>query len=173
MPETTEGNYTAVSNVIRPDDMTVEDILSLGPDYVNDRLPLRLLIQMSRRYVVAELNQRERREALAAERRAWRQANVTTEGTDLDSMILAASMDAAHRSLMNWYTILDVPFKVPGTGIQTTWGVAVIDEHRTRAEWLEALATGDLRTAMTHRRAIYELDEAGADTLRELVHQHG
>lgn len=159
----------ATRRVLNQDDLTIDDIIEMGPDAVNDRLPKTLLLAMSRKYVQVESNKRRRRFAMAAERRAYGMIGHSLAPDQLDSVILAASLEAARAATMTWRPLLDIPFLVPTHDRETTWGRATTDEHRERAEWLENLAVGNVRTASHHRKAIYDIEDNHVRNLIEVV----
>lgn len=156
------------TRTIRLDEMSLDDLIELGVEHVNDRLPKPLLILAARKYVQAEHRQRERARERAAERKAYGMTESLTPDR-IASMVLDASLTAAREATMNWRPLLDVPFLVPTRDIQTTWGRATVDEHRDRAEWLEHLATGNVRTASHHRKAIDDIDQYRVHNLIEAV----
>ena len=56
-----------------------------------------------------------------------------------------------------------------GDGTVVSFADATIEQHETRASWLESQAAGTLETASIHRRAIADCIAANQPTLRGLV----
>lgn len=154
--------------VIPLEELTVDDLVNLGPRAVTEHLPKSLLLTIARLYVTERLHARQRAASLSAERRAYRAATGSDEDS-LQAMVQAAAMEAAARITFDWTPLLDIPFLVPSAKRTVTWGLADADEHRDRAQWLERQAAGNVRTAVQHRAAIDDLAKHGADRLLQIV----
>jgi hypothetical protein len=142
---------------IQPEALTPADLVGLGLDAVNDRLPTAVLVAAARKYVQAETAKRRRTEARRAEQRAH------GENPAIRSRVRAITIEAALEHEVVWAEILDVPIGEGGEG--QTWGSATIDDHDFAAEQAETTASGHVQRAAMHRRAIVDLTVRGARTL--------
>lgn len=143
---------------LTPDSLTLTDLIGLGPDAVNDRLPTALLVALARRTVAAEGRKRRRAENARAERAA-----LGDQSDGLDRRARVSAEAAAQTMTVAWADILDVPLHGAGEG--TTWGTATADDHEAVADALEREGATYIRTAAMHRRAVLDLHAAGALTL--------
>lgn len=139
---------------IRPADLTLTDLIELGPEAVNDRIPTQLLIALARRYVMAEARKRRRVVAARAERRA-----LGTQNDRIDARAAQASAEASQSLTVVWADILDVKITSPGAEGQT-WGTATVADHLFAAGAREAEGASHIRVAAMHRRAVADLDAA-------------
>lgn len=77
----------------------------------------------------------------------------------------------ADRRRIEWTSeLLDSGFALPD-GTVVLWGDATIAQHSERAAMLTRNAAANAEAAARHRKAIGDLTERGAETLRELVVQ--
>lgn len=143
---------------IRPDELTLTDLVGLGPDAVTDRLPIALLVALARRTVQTEAGKRRRASARRAERQARGDHN---DGLDLRARMTSEA--AAQTMQVAWRPILDVKLEGPGAGL--TWGTATPEDHEAVADALEREGATYVRTAAMHRRAVLDLNAAGARRL--------
>lgn len=151
--------------VIRPQDLTLNDLIGLGYDAgidkaVTDRLPKALLVEVARKYIAQQVHLRQRAEAKRAEQRAWGEPS-----TKIAMRVHQASVEASLEQEVVWADVLDVPIGEGGEG--QTWGSATADDHGFAADRAESVAAGHVQRAAMHRRAIVDLDVAGARTLAE------
>lgn len=144
---------------IRPQGLTLTDLVSLGLDAVNERLPKAVLVAAARRYVALEGAKRRRQEARRAEQRAH------GENPAIRAKVHAITAEAALEQPVIWAEILDVQIGEGGEG--QTWGSATADEHELAAEIGETVASGHVQRAVMHRRAVLDLHATGARTLAE------
>lgn len=145
---------------IKPADLTLYDLIALGTDAVNDRLPQRLLIEAARAYIARESAQRRRQEARRAEQRARGDHNDI-----LDRRATQASAEASLGMMVDWSDLLDVKLQAGEVGL--TWGRATVEDHEAAAESLERSGAGFIRTAAMHRRAMADLASSGTRNLIE------
>lgn len=147
---------------IKPHDLTLSDLVNLGPEEVKfERLPKELLIALARKYVLAEARKRLRVKASRAERRAYGMS-----GDRIDARAQQASEEAAASAKVVWADILDVKMTSPG-GESLTWGVAAPEDHLFAAELREAEGATHIRVAAMHRRAMADIQAADARNLNE------
>lgn len=144
---------------IKPADLTPTDLVGLGLDAVNERLPVAVLVAAARRYVAIETAKRKRAEARHAEQRAHGQ------NPRIRAQVRAITAEAALEHPVVWAEILDVPVGPGGEG--QTWGSATTDDHALAAEQAEITASGHVQRAAMHRRAVADLDFLSARTLAE------
>lgn len=144
---------------IRAEDLTLTDLVGLGLDAVNDRLPTAILIEAARRYVTIEAAKRRR----VAARRAEQQAR--TANPKVVRRIAQVSAEAAAETPVIWADILDVPIGAGGEG--QTWGSATAEDHAFAALQAESSASGHVQRAAMHRRAVTDLERTGARTLAD------
>lgn len=144
---------------IKPADLTPADLVGLGLDAVNDRVPTAVLVAAARRYVQIETAKRRRAEARHAEQRAH------GENPRIRAQVRAITAAAALEHAVVWAEILDVPVGAGGEG--QTWGSATADDHAAAAEVAEQTASGHVQRAAMHRRAVADLEFLGARTLAE------
>lgn len=145
---------------IKPEELTLHDLIGLGTDAVNDRLPTALLIEAARRFVVIENQKRRRQEHRREERKAW--GDVSPK---IASRMRQAAVEAALEQTVVWADLLDVPIGQGGEG--QTWGSATAEEHLFAAQRAEADGAGHVQRAAMHRRAVTDLDAGAFRTLAE------
>lgn len=150
---------------IKPEDLTMNDLIGLGLDAgldkaVNDRLPTALLVEATRRYVAQQVHLRERQRNRAVEQRAWGEAS-----TKIRMRVHQAATEAAAEQEVVWADVIDVPIGEGGEG--QTWGSATADDHGFAAERAETVASGHVQRAAMHRRAAADLEAGGFRTLAE------
>lgn len=145
---------------IKAADLTLNDLIGLGTDAVNDRLPPRLLIEAARRYVADQNRLRRRHEARRAEMRA---RGDQTDG--IDRRAAQAAAEASLTMVVDWSDLLDVKLQAGEVGL--TWGRATVEDHEAAAESLERSGAGFIRTAAMHRRAMADLASSGTRNLIE------
>lgn len=139
--------------------LTPRDLVGLGLDAVNERLPTAVLVAAARKYVALEQAKIRRQEARRVEHRAH------GENPAIRAKVRAITAEAALEHSVVWAEVLDVPIGAGGEG--QTWGSATADDHDFAAEVAEAVASGHVQRAAMHRRAIADLDFMGARTLAE------
>ncbi len=152
---------------------SLDDLIEMGVENINARLlddpaGRLLLLAATRKFVSREVNSRMRARAQAAERKAYGVVNGVSPD-DIMAAVLDASTAAAAAATMTWRPLLSIPFLVPTKDIQTTWGQATPDMHEDRALWLEHMATGNIRTASHHRKAMADIGVAKVANLFEAV----
>jgi hypothetical protein len=128
---------------------------------VNERLPHELLVALARRYVMGEARKRRRTKASKAERKAYGMT-----GDRIDARAAQASAEAAEAAKVVWADILDVRITSPGSEGQT-WGTATAADHLFAANARELEGATHIRVAAMHRRAVADIDAAGARNLNE------
>lgn len=146
---------------IRPADLTLTDLIGLGPEAVTERLPQELLVALARRYVTAERRKRQRVVASRAERRAYGMT-----GDRIDARAQQASAEAAQAAQVVWADILDVKITSQGSEGQT-WGTATVEDHLFAAQAREQEGATHIRTAAMHRRAVADIEASGKRNLNE------
>jgi hypothetical protein len=147
---------------IRPEALTLSTLIELGPDDVDfEQLPPGLLVALARKYVQAEARKRLRQKASKAERRAYGMT-----GDRIDARAQQAAVEAAAKAKVVWADILDVRITSPGSENQT-WGNATTEDHLFAAQARELEGATHIRIAAMHRRAVADIDAAGARNLNE------
>lgn len=144
---------------IRAQDLTPRDLVGLGLDAVNDRLPTAVLVAAARKYVAAEQAKLRRQEARRHEARAY------GDDETIRPKVRAITAQSALEHAVVWADVLDVPIGAGGEG--QTWGSATVDDHAFAAEQAEIVATGYVQRAAMHRRTVADLEFTGARTLAE------
>lgn len=144
---------------IRPQDLTLTDLVGLGLGAVNERLPTAVLVAAAQKYVAREIATRRRQEARRAEQHAH------GENARIRAQVRAITAEAALEQPVVWAQILDVPTGAGGEG--QTWGSATAEDHEFSAEIAEATASGHAQRAAMHRRAVADLQFLGVRTLAE------
>lgn len=138
---------------IKPNDLTLSDLIELGPDTVDfQQLPADLLVALARRYVQAEARKRRRNAARRAEAKAYGDL-----GDRIDARAAQAAAEAAASAKVVWADILDVRITSPGSEGQT-WGTATAADHLFAAEAREREGATHIRIAAMHHRAVADLD---------------
>lgn len=145
---------------IKPKDLTLHDLIGLGTDAVNDRLPKAVLIAAARKWVAEEQRKRKRAEGRRAEQRA-----IGSQTDGIERRATQASAEAAQTLVVDWSDLLDVRLQAGEVGL--TWGRATRDDHEAAADSLERLGATHIRTAAMHRRAMADLASSGTRTLIE------
>jgi hypothetical protein len=144
---------------IRPQDLTLHDLVGLGVDAVNERLPTAILVAAAQRYVRLELGKQHRAEARRAEQRAH------GDNPEIRAKVRAITAEAALEHPVVWAEILDVPVGEGGEG--QTWGSSTTPEHDVLADVAEAVASGHVQRAAMHRRAVADIEFLGVRTLAD------
>lgn len=148
-------------------DRIIEVVASGEPESI-EREPDEVVAECARRYIQAQMHLRERaaarsREAGSKFSAATKRAKATLR--DKASRVTTELARSLHREWNE--ALLAGEFALPD-GSRVTWAAATVEQHRVRADQLEAISVGNMATASIHRRAISDLQAAGAGCLAEL-----
>ena len=125
-----------------------------------------VLLECARRYVATEHAKRGRNSARNVESHLKFKAERSARLVSKMSVLVDAMADD---HISGWApALLDGTFAV-GDGTVVSFRDATIEQHATRAAWLESHAAGTLETASIHRQAIADCIAANQPTLRGLV----
>ena len=144
----------------------IEDLAARGDlEALKDADP-DVVMECARRYLELKMRKKSRTTSRAREQFA----KVRDEADARLNSKVRSLVAEIERDLHEEWTaeLLLGAFSLPD-GTRVTWGTATVTQHEARAQQLESMASGDLRTASIHRAAVKDIREAGAISLSGAV----
>ncbi|MET4703078.1 hypothetical protein [Frigoribacterium sp. UYMn621] len=148
----------------------IEELIQAGEITLIDAEDFPSLLECARRYVETEHRKRERTIVRAKEHSAVeRSAKIHSQYREKAAKIVTGVAVAAVKQYIQWTKdLLDSSFFLPD-GTEVTWGDATKVQHNLYIGMLKSQRSGLDKNIDLHELAIFDIEEGGASSLRELV----